>query len=220
MGPADSDPEGGSEGHDAWLSLGEASRLLGISLGTLRRWADRGQVPSFTTPGGHRRFPRSAIVALLPTGRARRPQLAELGASSERMAGAFRQLLAEAHGAGPLISQFSQADRDHSRELGRRMMEHLVAHLDAGEPAPAVASLHQAAEDASQYGAMAARLGATLGEGVETFLRFRQPFIDRLATTARKRHLDTREATQLLVDAGSAFDELLLAFVEGWQQET
>lgn len=191
---------------------------MGISPGTLRRWADRGQVTSFTTPGGHRRFPRSALVSLLPPGRARRPQLSELGASSERMAGAFRQLLAEAHDAGPLLSQFSESQRHHCRELGRQMMQALLAHLDAEAPAPAVASLHDAAGHAAEYGAMAARLGAGLGEGVETFLRFRSPFIERLATTAHRRGLHTRESTQLLVDAGNAFDALLLAFVEGWQQ--
>src|SRR5207244_10107831 len=75
-----------------WLSLGEASRVLGISQGTLRRWADRGQVASFTTPGGHRRFPRAAILGLVPAERVRRPQIADEGGSTERIAGAYRRL--------------------------------------------------------------------------------------------------------------------------------
>ena len=65
--------------------------------------------------------------------------------------------------------------------------------------------------------ATTAQLGASLSEAVETFLRFRAPFIAELASTARKRGLDTREATGLLVDAETAFDKLLLAFMEGWQ---
>src|SRR5450759_1195542 len=72
-----------------WVGLGEASRLLGIAPGTLRRWADAGRVPVFTTPGGHRRFSRSTINALLPAARTRRPALARLGASPERMARAY-----------------------------------------------------------------------------------------------------------------------------------
>lgn len=174
---------------------------------------------SFTTPGGHRRFPRAAILALLPATRARRPQLSELGANSERMTGAYRRMLDVAHGRQlPMLSaRLPESDRQLFRERGRRMVECLLAHLDADAPAPAMANLHEAAGHAAEYGAHSANLGASLGEAVETFLRFRAPFIGELASTARKRGLDTREATGLLVDAETAFDKLLLAFMEGWQ---
>ncbi|HEY7200440.1 MAG TPA: helix-turn-helix domain-containing protein [Candidatus Dormibacteraeota bacterium] len=213
------EPSSGDE-PDTWLSLGEASKLLGISQGTLRRWADRGQVGSFTTPGGHRRFPRAAIVALLPAGRARRPQLSELGADSKRMAGAYRRLFDVARGRPLTVmgADLPEEERSLFRERGRRMVECLLAHLDADAPAPAMANLHEAAGHAAEYGAHSARLGASLSEAVQAFLRFRAPFIGELATTARKRGLDTREATGLLVDAENAFDKLLLAFMEGWQQ--
>ncbi len=208
---------------DAWLSLGEASRMLGISQGTLRRWADRGQVASFTTPGGHRRFPRATIQALLPASRARRPALADLGASRERMAGAYRRLIEVSEGRPPsllsVLSDLPDSERQLFRERGSRMVECLVAHLDAAAPGPAMANLHEAAGHAAEYGASTARLGAPLSEAVETFLRFRAPFIAELAATARRRGLDTREATGLLVDADSAFDKLLMSFIEGWQAE-
>ncbi len=173
---------------------------------------------SFTTPGGHRRFPRAAIMALLPSSRARRPHLADLGASSERMARAYRPLFGVGEGRPmSLLARLPEADRQLFRERGRHMVECLLAHLDAEAPAPAMANLHEAASHAAEYGASTAALGASLSEGVQTFLRFRSPFIAELAATARKRGLDTREATGLLVDAESAFDELLLAFMEGWQ---
>ena len=116
-----------------------------------------------------------------------------------------------------LLARLPEADRQLFRERGRHMVECLLAHLDAEAPAPAMANLHEAAGHAAEYGASTAALGASLSEGVQTFLRFRAPFIAELAATARKRGLDTREATGLLVDAESAFDELLLAFMEGWQ---
>ena len=50
-----------SSARSPWLSLGEASRLLGVTPATLRRWADHGDVAAFVTPGGHRRFPRTVI---------------------------------------------------------------------------------------------------------------------------------------------------------------
>ena len=59
----------GTRQSSSWIGLGEASRLLGIAPGTLRRWADEGRIPVFTTPGGHRRFARSTLSALLPAAR-------------------------------------------------------------------------------------------------------------------------------------------------------
>ena len=40
--------------------------MLGLSASTLRRWADAGVVRSYVTPGGHRRFSRTGVQALLP----------------------------------------------------------------------------------------------------------------------------------------------------------
>jgi excisionase family DNA binding protein len=50
-----------------WISLHEAGELLGISASTLRRWSDSGLIRTFVTPGGHRRFSREAVVAILPS---------------------------------------------------------------------------------------------------------------------------------------------------------
>jgi excisionase family DNA binding protein len=212
------DAAGGIE-RDEWLGLGEAARLLGVTPATLRRWSDRAQIASFTTPGGHRRFPRATVEALLPSPRARRPQLADLGASGDRIAAAYRRSPRTAADSPAWLEAMPEKERDLFRERGRRMLECLLAHLDADGPAPALANLHQAADHAAEYGGHSARRGATLGEAVGAYLHFRQPFVDELVGTARKRGLDTREATELLIDAESAMDQLLLAFIGGWQRE-
>ena len=46
-----------------WLTLREASRFLGVSEPTLRRWTDEGLVAAFRTPGGHRRYLLDAILS-------------------------------------------------------------------------------------------------------------------------------------------------------------
>ena len=48
-----------------WLTLKQASELLGIHNTTLRSWADRGAIPVFRTPGGHRRFNASDLRRFL-----------------------------------------------------------------------------------------------------------------------------------------------------------
>jgi excisionase family DNA binding protein len=194
-----------------WLGLGEASRLLGITASTLRRWADDGQVPAFTTPGGHRRFPRAAIEGLVPAPRTRRPPLAGLGASPDRIAHAYRRARPA---APPWVAALSEGERGDFRVRGRRLLELLLAHLDADRPARA-RLLQQAEAEAADYGRQAAALGLTLTDTVQGFLRFRGHFVGELAGVARKRGLDTREATALLEDAEAAMDRLLVSVMTG-----
>ena len=199
-----------------WLTLGEASRTLGVTPNTLRRWADRGQIASFTTPGGHRRFPFAAVQALVPAGRTRRPALASIGESSDRMARAYRRArpLAGTQEHAAWLARLTESERKIFRERGMRLVGELLALLDA-EREQGSLLLAGAERQASEYGVEAARLGASLGDTVEGFLRFRKPFVDELAGLARRRRLDTREATALLADADSALDRILVALMTG-----
>lgn len=38
------------------LSIGETAKILGVSVKTVRRWADSGKLKSIRSPSGHRRF--------------------------------------------------------------------------------------------------------------------------------------------------------------------
>ena len=50
---------------ERWLRLGEAAAELGVSLNTLRRWSDSGTLTCYRSPGGHRRYRREDVQALL-----------------------------------------------------------------------------------------------------------------------------------------------------------
>ena len=43
------------------LSISQVATRLGVSVGTVRRWADAGHVASYRTPGGQRRFSAAEI---------------------------------------------------------------------------------------------------------------------------------------------------------------
>jgi excisionase family DNA binding protein len=47
------------------LSTTAAAALVGCHPETVKRWAMKGELPSFLTPGGHYRFRRSDVEALL-----------------------------------------------------------------------------------------------------------------------------------------------------------
>jgi hypothetical protein len=77
------------------------------------------------------------------------------------------------------------------------------------------ATLDEATAAVTEYGRRAAALWASLSQTVEAFVRFREAFIGELAGIARRRRLDTREATALLVEAETAVDRLLVALMNG-----
>ena len=205
----------------SWIGLGEASQMLGVTPGTLRRWADAGRVPVFTTPGGHRRFSRRSIRALLPVTRVRRPPLARLGASPERIARAYRTpgRIAQARSRSWVVGLPADT-RDTFRSRGRELVRLVLEHLDAPDADTAAGRLQAAARHAADYGRESAALGTSLGDAVERFLWFRAPFIEELAALSRSRGLDTREATSLLASAGTALDRLLVSMMAGHTLET
>lgn len=47
------------------IPAGEVCRLLGVHPKTVKRWANEGKLRCIKTPGGHRRFFRSEILALI-----------------------------------------------------------------------------------------------------------------------------------------------------------
>lgn len=54
-------PAVSSSGPPLALTVSEVADPLGVSVGTVRRWADSGYLRSFRTPGGQRRFDASVV---------------------------------------------------------------------------------------------------------------------------------------------------------------
>jgi len=50
---------------DELLTPGEVAEMFGVNSKTVTRWADSGRLGFIRTRGGHRRFRRSEITALL-----------------------------------------------------------------------------------------------------------------------------------------------------------
>lgn len=47
------------------LTTSQVARMLGVSVGTVRRWADEGYLRAYRTPGRQRRFSSEEVQAFL-----------------------------------------------------------------------------------------------------------------------------------------------------------
>ncbi len=198
-----------------WIGLGDATLLLGVSPATLRRWSDQGRIPVFTTPGGHRRYSRRVLSALVARRRPR-PSLAGLGASPERIARSYRPVrrtvpAPERHWLAALDEQ----ERSGFRARGRHLVEELLLHLDAAEAGAPSEHLDRAIGIARDHGRTMARLGCSTVDAVETFLEFRAPFLAEMGRLAGRRGIPAEDATGLLSAVEAALDRLLVATIEG-----
>lgn len=204
-----------AERQPAWLSIHEASALIGVSDATLRRWAEAGDVEAFVTPGGHRRFTRHALLQLLPSPTRTTRTLSQLGGTPDRVARYYRRELA-ATAAGPgWVGALDEAERETFRVPGRQILAGVVGFLDAQTEAAGGEHLEAARAGAADYGRLARERGLDVIATTDAFLRFRSPFLDELATIARRRRLGASEAIGLIIAAASVFDRLLLALLEG-----
>lgn len=202
-----------------WLSLGPASRMLGVDPDTLRRWADEGRVETYVTPGGHRRFDRRTIERVAATRRTDPRPLASLGAGADRMARAYRRRYASAAPADRVRAS-NTAVRDRYRRDGRRLIDALVAHLDA-DPADVQARTAAEADAAKVVDGLARRMaagGTSLTEVVGVFVASRRPFLAELAGLGRRRALDAARLAALYEDASSLLDRLLLRLIDTYQE--
>jgi excisionase family DNA binding protein len=198
-----------------WLSIHEASELVGVSTATLRRWCDDGRVEAFTTPGGHRRFARTSMLRFLPP----RPDLAaeppDLHPSAERIARACRHHLGHSRAWSGWIATLPAVQRERLRSDSNSMVDTLVEHLAGGTGGDGSARLRPALSAAASCGHAAADSGLGLVETLELFLGLRTKLLEEFGALARRQALPAIETTRLLERAAAATDRLLSAAIDG-----
>lgn len=192
--------------------------MLGVDPDTLRRWADNGKIEVFITPGGHRRFLKVSIDALLPRARPnRRPSLSSMGEPPDRIAAEFRKRVRTELTDQDWRSRFDEGSLRWFRERGMRMSDLLIGSLDTTRRAGREQLLAQAELLGRDYGVETKRAGLSLGEATQAFLFFRARFMAEIAHVARRRSLETAQAASLFAEADGALDRIILALIAGHQ---
>jgi DNA-binding transcriptional MerR regulator len=202
---------------DAVLSATEVCALMGVSPATLRRWSAAGDVPSFTTPGGHRRYLRSSILGLV---RADERGRAAVGESAEGVARTYRRRAPMVSSRTQWLRDLDDVEREPLRRQGQRLTAALVDTLDATTPGARRRATAAAVEVGQDFGRVAARRDACPSDAVAAFLRFRLPFLEHIGGLARRRGLDGTATAELIATATAALDAVLVGLVGAYYDES
>jgi len=205
-------------GDDPWLPLGAASRLVGVGPDTLRRWADSGKVESYTTPGGHRRFLRSSLEAMINAPRRHRYGVGQLTSSVGSISGEVHRRMQRTGIAGqPWQSRLDAQQRADFRRWGQRTFQLVIEYVSASKRAERALLLEEAEKMGALYGAEASRAGLSLAEAVEAFLFYRSPVLEAIAAHMRRRAADVSDVTLAQREATAAVDQVLVALVGSYR---
>ena len=206
---------------DEWLSLSEAAELLGMHPATVRLWADRNELPSRRTNGGHRRFRRSDIEARLRQDAERKPRpTAQLLVQSVlgRVRFAFTDGTLKTL---PWYEHFDDSAIEAYRSLGRRVLELLLRALNDGTSDEELRA--EAVLLGAEYGSVTRDSHVPVADAVRAFLYFRslvdESVIQLAEVQGMRDHPDIPWA-ESLYQIQALTNELLPALIEAAQLPT
>ena len=194
-----------SDNQAAWLTLGEASTLLGVHPATVRQWSDEGKLDAFRTPGGHRRFARADIERLLRMHPVRGHGLTTylVNEAVERT----RRSLPEALAQAPWAQHLQEDQRARWRDAGRGLLS-LVAGLAARAELSA-AQCEAALDFGRDYGRMMAGAGHSLPDAVLAFLFFRDFLLETVLQLPETSGLDRDQTVAIVKRVNALLNSVL-----------
>ncbi len=204
-----------ARGRAHWLSLKEASELLGIHFTTLRKWADEGEIRVFRTPGGHRRFSVVDLRRFLEA-RASHKTPADAEAFVDAAVGQIRAAIEQVrHEHTKWAESIQEQERDLTRQRGRQLFSLAIAYVL--KPTQRDHLLAEGRRLGYEYGIEAAMRAMPLVEAGRAVQFFRS----QLSKVVRSESAYGLDADDIRVQAAidHFIDEVLYAVLSGYEQQ-
>jgi excisionase family DNA binding protein len=201
---------------DEWLSLREAAEMLGMHPATVRLWADRNELPSRRTNGGHRRFRRSDIEARLRQEVEHKPRpAAQLLVQS--VLGRVRFAFTDGTlNTLPWYEHFNESAREAYRRLGRRVLELLLRALTDDTSSEDLRA--EAIQLGKEYGSITRESHVPVADAVRAFLYFHslvdESVLQLVEVQGAREHQDI-PWVESLYQVQALTNEILPALIEG-----
>jgi excisionase family DNA binding protein len=204
-----------------WLTLTEAARLLGVHPATLREWADAGQVPSFRTPGGHRRFRSADLRAFLlraGSGQADIQTMLDTAVRLENVLVQTRQELRRLPtDEASWYQAFDEPGRERQRALGRQLFAFALQFVTQPEQGPEL--LARARQLGRAYAESSLHYGISLLQTVRAFQYFRENLLRALVNSETATATSPQADAQLRQGIDAFLNEVLYGLIAAYEQE-
>jgi excisionase family DNA binding protein len=196
-----------------WLSIREASRFLGVHIGTIREWADAGILSSYRTAGGHRRFSVTDLQRFLDQQRKSPNGDSPTDRALQRVR---NELFAHPHPQWlqHLSAQLTEAQRAQQRECGRQLLACVIAFAE--EPLQRERLLDEGRRVARKYGRALVASGLSAGNAARATIHFRQLILKTVLDTQLGSRTGDEEDAKLFQRVSAFLDEILLAIIDAY----
>jgi excisionase family DNA binding protein len=211
---AEHDPDtGASAAH--WLTIREASELMGVDQTTLRRWSDSGEIPVYRTPGGHRRYDERDLRRLTgKPGPSTSVRSINQGALVDRSLHAYTRPVVRGAHERRWYKAFDRATLERHRQLGRSLVHLAMSYaITPPEDSDRESYLREARRIGAYYGSSGAQAGLAVTDTVDAFLYFRQPVVRSIMSLVEENDLPAREVAAMFAAVGTFLDDVLTAAV-------
>jgi excisionase family DNA binding protein len=197
-----------------WVSLRQAADMLGVHPATVRNWADKGDLPSRRTPGGHRRFRKNDLLQYAETQGELQPL--EVKYIIQNALGETRMQVGTLNSEA-WYTAMSETTREEMRSQGRRVLEALRGYMAQGAPDVRLAEAITLGKD---YAQQLSQDGLTLPQAVRGFLYFSDFVINSILTWSEVTPpRNASEWANLLRQVNTFIHAMLLSIIEYYEAE-
>lgn len=199
-----------------WVSLRKAADILGVHPATVRNWADKGELPTRRTPGGHRRFNRDDLLNYAQSQEDVQPM--EVQVIIQNALGSTRmQLGRENLETMPWYSAMSDATHQAMRNQGRAVLDAIRVYLAKGAPDSELAVAIKLGND---YAKMLIEDDLTLPQATRGFFYFSDFVVNSILTwTELSQPRNSSEWANLLRQVNAFINTMMLSIVEYYEED-
>lgn len=200
-----------------WVSLGRASRLLGVSHSTVRRWADAGEIRSYRTSGGHRRILEEDVRQFMAQS-TQAASAVDTDRISELAVARVKRRLSRRRQSHEMdaFAGLDKSTRDRLRFIGRQLVD-LFARFVSSRTRPE-RFIDDARSIGGEYGRTLVAAGVTLTDAVMTFNALRHSLEETAAQLASEAQQGTDEAVEAMESILGLADTVLEGMAQVYEE--
>ncbi len=199
-----------------WVSLRRAAELLGVHPATVRNWADKGDLPSRRTAGGHRRFKVGDLNRYAQSEGEWQP--IEVQVIIQNALGQTRLQVGDGKlEETPWYNAMSPQTHQNLRQQGREVLEAIRRYLADGAPDDQLATAISLGKD---YAITLTEDGLTLPQALRGFFYFSDFVVNSILTWSElAQPRDSSEWAHLLRQVNTFMNTMLLSIAEYYEED-